>query len=321
MWSAVGNFKDIPEWAQISPAVFAKCSIIWNPMIYVARHSNFRKAVVESIFCCRSIYSNDKTQKLFVGICRKPKRDISSIKNSVGCSEFYACNNNSYKDDTANDTTNMSVTLTGLSAYTKRQMFNRKQCSSGVNVDDICETVPMVSLKEKESSPRQYHQALDTTENRNSSQAIHKYENDKLYKDRIDKFLASHKLSSKSALTVQQKCVTHKTIYKSEAVLHSLEDETNYSVAGANVSIECDHEHSDKYNIPSKMEDNNYTERSEGKVDSKLNFLKKQRVKLRSELACLYSQIYHLQSLPHLDERPKDYRDRHKDSRYVKTYI
>ena len=34
---------------QVTPAVFAKCSIIWNPLIYVARHENFRQGVKQSL--------------------------------------------------------------------------------------------------------------------------------------------------------------------------------------------------------------------------------------------------------------------------------
>jgi hypothetical protein len=51
LWTAVGDFYKIPIWIIVAPAVFAKCSIIWNPIIYVIRHDHFRKAVQQSMSC------------------------------------------------------------------------------------------------------------------------------------------------------------------------------------------------------------------------------------------------------------------------------
>ena len=50
--------KEIPLSVTAIPALFAKSSIIWNPIIYVARHNEFRKA------CCKLLPSCGKNPRL-----------------------------------------------------------------------------------------------------------------------------------------------------------------------------------------------------------------------------------------------------------------
>ncbi|KAL4217149.1 hypothetical protein ACF0H5_023603 [Mactra antiquata] len=61
LWSAFGDFHNIPLGVQVAPAIFAKCSIIWNPMIYVARHKHFRRGVKHSVPCLYML-SRSKSQ-------------------------------------------------------------------------------------------------------------------------------------------------------------------------------------------------------------------------------------------------------------------
>ena len=50
---AFTNVSKVPMTASVLPALIAKTSIIWNPVIYVARHKLFRRAMVEHISCLR----------------------------------------------------------------------------------------------------------------------------------------------------------------------------------------------------------------------------------------------------------------------------
>ncbi|XP_060563194.1 visual pigment-like receptor peropsin [Ruditapes philippinarum] len=53
--SAVVDHTQIPPWVFVAPAVFAKCSIIWNPLIYVGRHKQFRNDIKKSFRCLKSL--------------------------------------------------------------------------------------------------------------------------------------------------------------------------------------------------------------------------------------------------------------------------
>ncbi|XP_033763106.1 visual pigment-like receptor peropsin [Pecten maximus] len=44
LWSALGDARDIPTLVTLLPAVFAKISVIWNPLIYAHRNRELKKA-------------------------------------------------------------------------------------------------------------------------------------------------------------------------------------------------------------------------------------------------------------------------------------
>jgi hypothetical protein len=100
MWTALGNYESIPPWVQVAPAVFAKCSIVWNPIIYVARHSSFRQAIIESIVCFKGVSflnkiqnRNKKANLLFMDIGKKNSYGNKSnvIMESNSRSEHNSC--------------------------------------------------------------------------------------------------------------------------------------------------------------------------------------------------------------------------------------
>lgn len=49
MWAAFGDKENIPPTSTVVPAILAKCSVMWNPVIYVAMNRQFRKAFVKMI--------------------------------------------------------------------------------------------------------------------------------------------------------------------------------------------------------------------------------------------------------------------------------
>nr|ASM47594.1 xenopsin [Leptochiton asellus] len=51
LWAAIGNPDDISPLAGTLPAILAKSSIIWNPIIYVATNKQFRHAFYEVVPC------------------------------------------------------------------------------------------------------------------------------------------------------------------------------------------------------------------------------------------------------------------------------
>ena len=80
-----GDPSTIPRTAAMVPALFAKSSVIWNPIIYVARHNDFRRVCLKILSgCCvldkirKSARSNSSstspnlTAELLVEDSRKP---------------------------------------------------------------------------------------------------------------------------------------------------------------------------------------------------------------------------------------------------------
>ncbi|XP_051943800.1 opsin-5-like [Hippocampus zosterae] len=49
MWASFGNIKDIPPVAFAIPAMFAKSSTIYNPIVYLAIRPNFRKVIFRDL--------------------------------------------------------------------------------------------------------------------------------------------------------------------------------------------------------------------------------------------------------------------------------
>lgn len=49
MWASFGNIEDIPPVAFAMPAMFAKSSTIYNPIIYLAIRPNFRKVIFSDL--------------------------------------------------------------------------------------------------------------------------------------------------------------------------------------------------------------------------------------------------------------------------------
>ncbi|KAL3876715.1 hypothetical protein ACJMK2_034517 [Sinanodonta woodiana] len=50
-WGAFGKSDDIPRWAQTFPAIFAKSSIVWDPLVYMFTNRYFRKAFYKILPC------------------------------------------------------------------------------------------------------------------------------------------------------------------------------------------------------------------------------------------------------------------------------
>lgn len=46
-----GKLEDVPVSVIMIPTLMAKSSIIWNPLIYVIRHNDFRKACMRHVPC------------------------------------------------------------------------------------------------------------------------------------------------------------------------------------------------------------------------------------------------------------------------------
>lgn len=59
LWSAFGDPYDIPLWAATSPALFAKSSTFYNPIVYVATNRQFRKAFFALFKCSKETRNNN----------------------------------------------------------------------------------------------------------------------------------------------------------------------------------------------------------------------------------------------------------------------
>ena len=77
-----GDPTQIPLTVTMIPALFAKSSIIWNPIIYVARHKDFRKACLKHLPACGIV----KLTELL--------RSSNFSFTSKQTSEYYALNMN-----------------------------------------------------------------------------------------------------------------------------------------------------------------------------------------------------------------------------------
>ncbi|XP_052814067.1 parapinopsin-like [Mya arenaria] len=75
-----GKVEYVPTIVTIFPALIAKTSIIWNPMIYVARHSLFRKALLELVPCLRVLLSRQRKTIDTAAMIETSR--VSSIMNS-----------------------------------------------------------------------------------------------------------------------------------------------------------------------------------------------------------------------------------------------
>lgn len=53
MWSVIGNSRQIPVQVAIVPTILAKISVLWNPLIYIARSSTLRNAMKITLPCLR----------------------------------------------------------------------------------------------------------------------------------------------------------------------------------------------------------------------------------------------------------------------------
>ncbi len=52
LWATFGNPSAIPLWMTVIPALFAKSSSFYNPVVYVASNKRFRAAFLQ-YFCCQ----------------------------------------------------------------------------------------------------------------------------------------------------------------------------------------------------------------------------------------------------------------------------
>ncbi|CAC5368303.1 RRH [Mytilus coruscus] len=55
LWSIITSSEDIPVGLAVFPAIIAKVSVVWNPLIYIARTEQFRCAMVNTIPCFRVV--------------------------------------------------------------------------------------------------------------------------------------------------------------------------------------------------------------------------------------------------------------------------
>ena len=69
LWSVLGDPLEIPAAVGIIPTMMTKLSILWNPIIYVARNKEFRKAIrahlpclAVKIVCDKSTNTNTKVK-------------------------------------------------------------------------------------------------------------------------------------------------------------------------------------------------------------------------------------------------------------------
>ncbi|TRY83597.1 hypothetical protein DNTS_021444 [Danionella cerebrum] len=97
MWAAFGKFQDIPPLAFAIPAVFAKSSTLYNPLIYLLLKPNFRHLLCKDIrslrgvcvhhcLCrCFALQSHRPSLALSLRPLRRPGQSISeSIENPAG---------------------------------------------------------------------------------------------------------------------------------------------------------------------------------------------------------------------------------------------
>lgn len=83
-----GDPKDIPLTVTMVPALFAKSSIIWNPIIYVARHNDFRRACLKFLPNCGAFRKIRKLSRPSTSATTRGTSEyflvhtINSIKNS-----------------------------------------------------------------------------------------------------------------------------------------------------------------------------------------------------------------------------------------------
>ncbi|XP_052814072.1 melanopsin-A-like [Mya arenaria] len=86
--AAFGPKDKVPTFLTVLPAIFAKSSIIWNPIIYVARHSLFRKSLSEHIPCLfcfgakKSLCAN-RTNERHSDLTTNRREDISGNRISM----------------------------------------------------------------------------------------------------------------------------------------------------------------------------------------------------------------------------------------------
>ncbi|XP_054624207.1 opsin 7, group member a isoform X2 [Dunckerocampus dactyliophorus] len=70
MWAAFGNIENIPPLAFAMPAMFAKSSTIYNPIIYLMLRPNFRKVICKDLGALKSCFWSRSTGTC---CCCRPK--------------------------------------------------------------------------------------------------------------------------------------------------------------------------------------------------------------------------------------------------------
>lgn len=77
MWAAFGHVDTIPPLAFAVPAMFAKSSTIYNPIIYLMLRPNFRRMVQRDLsILCRTCLKRCHCSKGQDGCCSKPELGI-----------------------------------------------------------------------------------------------------------------------------------------------------------------------------------------------------------------------------------------------------
>lgn len=63
-WIVFSQPKEVPVALLLCPSIFAKCSVVWNPIIYVGTNQQFRDAFLEICPCFKGLLSCcEKLQK------------------------------------------------------------------------------------------------------------------------------------------------------------------------------------------------------------------------------------------------------------------
>lgn len=111
MWAAFGHLESIPPLAFAVPAMFAKSSTIYNPLVYMLLRPNFRKVMCRDLgVMCRACLQGctgwsrpsghqgpPKSAPSSIGVVPlRKKRNVSPLsveskERACGCNDAYEC--------------------------------------------------------------------------------------------------------------------------------------------------------------------------------------------------------------------------------------
>lgn len=75
LWSVLGDPLEIPAAVAIIPTIMTKLFILWNPIIYVARNKEFRKAIRDHLSCLAVKIVYDKSTYTMHELKGKPPEE------------------------------------------------------------------------------------------------------------------------------------------------------------------------------------------------------------------------------------------------------
>ncbi|XP_013400870.1 visual pigment-like receptor peropsin [Lingula anatina] len=84
LWAAFDDLRHIPPTSDVIPALLAKASVIWNPIIYVAMNQQFREGFLQFI-------GRDIGRRQHVAAATRSSRPRPTILNSNGQSTTISC--------------------------------------------------------------------------------------------------------------------------------------------------------------------------------------------------------------------------------------